>query len=126
MTMKANTHDTDRRSAPREETNEWAHVLFPDGLTSAPCMILNTTEHGALLQVEPTEELPQEFSLVRDADGRITPCTTRWRIGGQVGVLYIEALSTDPANGNWLFPLGDQRRPKEIRSPFLRHPLVIS
>lgn len=124
--MKATKHNTDRRSAPREETNEWAHVLFPDGLTSASCMILNITEHGALLQVELTEELPQEFSLVRDVDGRATPCTTRWRIGGQVGVLYIEALSTDPASGNWLFPVGDQRRPKEIRSPFLRHPLVIS
>ncbi len=124
--MKSNTYDKDRRRAPRTETNELAHVLFPDGLTSASCAILNTTEHGALLQVDATEELPQEFSLVRERDGRAIPCTTRWRIGGQIGVLYIEALSTDPANGNWIFPLGDERRPKEIRSPFLRHPLVIS
>lgn len=117
---------TDRRAEARETSLEWAHILFPDGITSASCAILNMSEHGALIQVDPIEELPQEFSLVREMDGVITPCTTRWRIGGQIGVLFIEALSTNPENGNWLLPLGDARRPKEIRSPFLRHPLVIS
>lgn len=119
-------NDNDRRAQQREDTLEWAYILFPDGITSAPCTILNRSDHGALLQVDPIEELPQEFSLVRDKDGADTPCTTRWRIGGQIGVLFIHALSTDPANGNWLLPAGDARRPKEIRSPFLRHPLMIS
>ena len=115
----------DRRASEREATLEWAQLVFPDGITTTTCTILNVSKHGALIQVDPIEELPREFSLVRDRDHLLLPCTTRWRIGGQIGVLFIEAISDDPANGNWLFPLGDHRRPKEIRSPFLRHPLMI-
>lgn len=115
----------DRRASEREDMLEWAQILFPDGITTSSCTFLNISKHGALIQVDPIEELPREFSLVRDADHVLIPCTTRWRIGGQIGVLFIAALSDDPENGNWLFPLGDSRRPKEIRSPFLRHPLMI-
>ena len=115
----------ERRAAQREDTLEWADMLFPDGLTWSTCTILNVSKRGALLEVAPTEELPQEFYLVRGKEQTMTPCAMRWRIGGQLGVLFTEALSNDPDKQSWLIPLGDERRRKEIRSPFLRHPLVI-
>ncbi|MEM8648053.1 MAG: hypothetical protein AAGF86_17125 [Pseudomonadota bacterium] len=118
-------HLNERRTSDREDILEWAEILFPDGMTWSSCTILNVSKHGALLQVEPTEELPEEFCLVRGKEETLFPCTTRWRIGGQMGVLFIEALSADPDKQAWVYPLGDNRRRKEIRSPFLRHPLVI-
>ncbi len=118
-------HLKQRRTSERETTLEWAEIVFPDGMTWSSCAILNVSKHGALLQVEPTEELPEEFCLVRGKDDTLVPCTTRWRIGGQLGVMFIDALSADPSKQAWVVPVDANRRRKEIHSPFLRHPLVI-
>ncbi len=125
MTNSSN-HRADRRDTERLTTLEWAQILFPDEITCASCAILNISNQGALIQIDPTEELPREFWLLRDEGPTTTPCTTRWRIGGQIGVMFIASLGTDTENSQWLFSRDDARRPKEIRSPFLRHPLVIS
>ncbi len=125
MTSPRNQH-TDRRNSDRLTTLKWAQILFPDNITSTACAVLNVSASGALLQIDPTEELPREFWLAREDGSVLVPCTIRWRIGGQIGVMFLAALSQDAATGQWLFNGDDEHRPKEIRSPFLRHPLVIS
>ncbi len=116
----------DRRHSERHATLKWAQIVFPDNLTCTTCTVLNQSPNGALLQIDPIEELPREFWLLDDHGAKPTPCSVRWRIGGQIGVMFTPALSSDATNGHWHFARGDARRPREIRSPFLRHPLMIS
>ncbi len=116
----------ERRAAEREANLQWARIVFPDGTSRLDCTILNISEAGAQIQFEPTAQIPKEFSLVIDPNMPRRPCASVWRIAGRMGVKFIEALSGNPLNGDWLFPVDDPRRPKEVRSPVLKHPLIIS
>ena len=115
----------ERRAAEREAALIWAKVLFPDRRTRINCVVLNLSEGGVKIQVDPTLQLPNEF-VIRFGSGKPDRlCRTVWRIGGDIGAEFISAFSANANDRTWQYSLGDSRRPQEVRSSVLRHPLFV-
>lgn len=116
----------ERRASEREDTLLWAKVVFPDRRTRVNCVVLNISEGGVKIQVDPTTQLPKEFYLLFERNKSQSLCRTVWRIGGDVGAKFISTFSGNVDDRTWLFSVDDTRRPQEVRSRVLRHPLFVS
>ncbi len=116
----------ERRASEREDALLWAKVIFPDRRTQLDCVVLNLSEGGVKIQLDATAQLPREFSIRFERGKPERLFRTVWRIGGEIGAKYISAFSDNVNNRTWLFSVDDARRPREIRSPVLRHPLFVS
>ncbi len=116
----------ERRAAEREASLLWAKFVFPDRRTRLNCIVLNLSEGGVKIQVDPTTQLPKEFYLLFERGKSQRLCRTVWRIGGDIGAEFISSFSANPDDQTWLFSADDARRPQEVRSRVLRHRLLVS
>ena len=116
----------ERRASEREDALVWAKVIFPDRRTRLDCVVLNLSEGGVKIQLDPTAQLPREFSIQFERGKPERLFRTVWRIGGDIGAKFIAVYSDNVNDRTWLFSVDDARRPQEVRSPVLRHPLLVS
>ena len=115
----------ERRAAEREAALIWGKVLFPDRRTRINCVVLNLSERGVKIQVEPTIQLPNEFAVRFEPGKPDRLCRTVWRIGGDIGSEFISRYSANANDRTWMYSVNDARRPQEVRSSVLRHPLFV-
>ncbi len=116
----------ERRASEREAALIWAKVVFADRRTRLDCVVLNLSDGGVKIQLDPTAPLPKEFAIQFERGKPARLCRTVWRIGGDIGAKFISAYSNNVNDRTWLFSVDDARRPREVRSPVLRHPLFVS
>jgi hypothetical protein len=63
-----------------------ALVRPPSGTIDVIIRDLSST--GARLELQPTLDLPDHFSLIIISEGTITPCALKWRRGGSAGIAF--------------------------------------
>lgn len=64
-------------------------IVFQGGLRSAPCIVRNLSDGGALLQFETAFLLPPQFELHIDLENFEVSCEKRWEDGLKCGVQFI-------------------------------------
>lgn len=64
-------------------------IVFQGGLRSAPCIVRNLSDGGALLQFETAFLLPPQFDLHIDLENFEVSCEKRWEDGLKCGVQFI-------------------------------------
>jgi len=71
---------SERRRHPRRATDQIAHVKFP-------IRIVEISQAGARISVDPNTKLPAEFVLMINAD-LARWCRVTWRVGERVGIEF--------------------------------------
>jgi hypothetical protein len=79
--------ESDKRIAPRRRVLKGARIVFNNDSSTVNCVVRNMSETGALLVVESSLGVPEEFHLVLD-DGRDFWCRIARRNAGSLGVTW--------------------------------------
>ncbi len=82
--------DEDHRRAPRRRTLKGATIVFGDGNFTVKCLVKNVSETGALLDMESTSEVPNQFRLVFDDRSTDRRCNVAWRSSKRLGVTFVD------------------------------------
>ena len=81
-------YDNKRKNIRRSLTYE-AAIVASDGAWRHECTVLDVSESGAQLSVNPAILLPGAFVLSLTKDGTVSrPCCLVWRKDGKVGVRF--------------------------------------
>ena len=83
--------DEDNRRAPRRRILKGATIVFGAGAFSVKCLVKNLSDTGALLEMENTAEVPNDFRLVFDDRSKDRQCRVVWRATKRLGVRFDEA-----------------------------------
>jgi hypothetical protein len=76
--------------SPRRRTDKPAWLVVDQEFALRACKVVDISDEGARLDVEPGERLPRHFRLTysrTSRDGR--RCEMRWRRGRSVGVKFV-------------------------------------
>lgn len=85
----------ERRKFGRRECSVEALVVYRDCITYS-CVIRNVSARGAVIELEPGVEVPNEFELRLVSTGTQGICIVRHRTDGRVGVQFVSrALGHD-------------------------------
>jgi PilZ domain len=78
-----------RRKSIRRALDWEAAVIAADGTWEHTCEILDVSETGAQISIDPGISLPSAFFLSFTQDGKVSrQCVVVWRGGGKVGVRF--------------------------------------
>jgi hypothetical protein len=77
----------ERRIAPRRNTNIQARIVYGGGRTVLPCIVKNTSETGAKLEVASVAAIPNTFDLLVPGH-HPQSCRVVWRAMRELGVAY--------------------------------------
>lgn len=76
--------------SPRRRTDNPAWLVVENGFALRPCKVVDISDQGARLDVEPGERLPRHFRLTFSRTSRAgRGCEMRWRHGRSVGVKFV-------------------------------------
>ena len=78
---------TDHRVAPRRRLLKAGKISFGGGVID--CVVKNFSKTGAALDVETPVGIPDNFTLVIDADNIDMPCRVVWRKPSKIGVQFL-------------------------------------
>jgi hypothetical protein len=97
--------DDHKRGAKRYDCKQFGTLISPRGNFTEPCLVLNQSRTGALVEVEWADDVGDELLLVVDGDTYRRPVRVAWRDTFRLGIEFI--LQTDkPENrANWILPL---------------------
>jgi len=60
------------------------------------CVVMDISVHGAKLAVESGHEIPEFFTLLLSAEGRVSHrCRVMWRAGRRLGVKFVPLEAAD-------------------------------
>ncbi|THD65388.1 MAG: PilZ domain-containing protein [Bradyrhizobium sp.] len=76
----------DHRIASRHRVLKAGTIEFGGG--AIDCTVRNLSNSGALLEVTSPVGIPDHFSLVFPAEGRLVPCQVVWRKEKRIGVRF--------------------------------------
>jgi PilZ domain len=80
----------ERRQHPRYIINRIAKFQADAGSLPRDCMITDMSKQGARLFVD-SVEVPDQFDLLISGDkGVRRGCQVVWRLGGEIGVAFVE------------------------------------
>lgn len=85
--MSSAIDQPERRNSPRQEIRRDGFVKV-QGMARTPCVVLNISASGALLELLDAIELPQVFKLNIDADLFEADCVVRHSDGRRYGVEF--------------------------------------
>jgi hypothetical protein len=77
-----------RPRSPRRRTLKGALIVFRSGYCTMSCLILNTSDTGALVRPADILLCPKEFVL-KPSVGPSRDCEVIWRKGEDLGVRYL-------------------------------------
>lgn len=108
MTMFGPTQDTKEKKlqrAERQDCKQFGTLISPCGNFTEPCLVVNQSRTGALLEVEFADDVGDDLMLVVDGDKYRRPARVAWRDSFRLGIEFI--LQTDNAENraNWILPL---------------------
>ena len=78
----------DRRRSPRRRKLNGALIVFRSGYCTMGCLILNTSDAGAVVRPADITLCPKEFVL-KPPIGPSRDCEVVWRKGEDLGVRYL-------------------------------------
>ena len=78
---------TERRAARRQRALKESRILFSNG-GAIDCTVRNISDLGAMLRVEQTVVVPEEFELLLAEEKRIIPARMVWRSDRELGVAF--------------------------------------
>ena len=73
--------------APRRRTLKAGKIVFNQGASVIDCVVRNTSDGGAALDVPNTGGIPAEFVLMIVGE-RSRECTIAWKRAGKIGAKY--------------------------------------
>jgi hypothetical protein len=76
----------DHRSSSRQRVLKGGTIEFGGG--AIDCTVCNVSSTGAMLEVVSPVGIPDKFTLVLPADGRLIPCHVVWRKEKRIGVTF--------------------------------------
>ncbi len=83
----------DRRRQPRLRALKAGRAILPGGHSTFDCMIRNLSPLGAKMSFESTADIPPQVRL-RLEDGTVHYCAVKWRSPREIGVEFLDALSS--------------------------------
>ena len=78
--------ETEARQSPRRRVLDTGLIRFGD--YSVPCVLRNSSEAGAALDVGPGNSIPEKFTLIVVRRKKIYSCDVIWRRGKRIGVSF--------------------------------------
>jgi PilZ domain-containing protein len=78
----------DRRTSPRVPEFRRAQIVFNDNRSRILCIVVNSSEKGAMLRVREATEVPDTFDL--HINGEVPAAWIVWKGTGAVGVNWID------------------------------------
>ena len=78
----------DRRTSPRVSTFKRAEIVFNENRSRIVCIVVNSSEKGAMLRVREAREVPDTFDL--HIDDKIHAAWIVWKGTGDVGVNWLD------------------------------------
>ena len=78
-----------RRCHPRSRTLKSAQIVYNNASCLADCLVINTSEGGAALQLNDYFEYPSKF-LLKVHHGPTHRCEVCWQRGNKLGVRFVE------------------------------------
>jgi hypothetical protein len=81
-------HLTDRRTSPRVPEFKRARIVFNDNRSRIVCVVVNSSEKGAMLKVREATEVPDTFDL--HIDDKVHAAWIVWKGTGAVGVNWLD------------------------------------
>jgi PilZ domain len=80
----------DSRKATRRPVRHGSWIFVAANTPLIPCVLLDVSESGARVKVDPATELPTDFILVLSRDKRLNRrCRMIWRDEGMVGATFV-------------------------------------
>ena len=80
----------DLRTAERLKTLLKARIVFNQRMTSVDCVVKNISPIGALVTVDTTLAIPNEFELEIPLRGKTYAAQMRWRDAKSIGLRFVE------------------------------------
>ena len=80
----------ERRKSPRHRTLKAGHIEF-NRASVIDCRVRNLSPVGACLEVASQAGIPDDFTLIVDADHLEQPCHVIWRTATRMGVAFVPA-----------------------------------
>ena len=74
-------------AAPRRRLLKSGRISFGDG--AIDCTVRNLSETGAALEVTSRAGIPEDFTLLIEADHTHVPCHVVWRKWARIGVHFV-------------------------------------
>lgn len=108
MTMFGTGHGTEgkkKQRAERHDCKQFGTLISPCGNFTAPCLVLNQSKTGALVEVEWADDIGDDLMLVVDGDKYRRPARVAWRDSFQLGIEFILQTDTPENRANWILPL---------------------
>jgi hypothetical protein len=81
---------TEKRRAPRQRTFKGATISLPIG--SVPCTVRNLSASGALLELQDSTPVPDDFELIIKPEYKRRACHVVRREGRRLGVVFVSGL----------------------------------
>ena len=94
-----------QQRAERRDCKQFGTLISPCGNFTEPCLVLNQSGPGALVEVEFADDVGDDLMLAVDGDKYRRPARVAWRDSFRLGIEFI--LQTDKAENraNWILPL---------------------
>jgi PilZ domain len=84
----------DSRKSTRRPVRHGSWIFVGANTPLIPCVLLDVSDSGARLKVDPATELPADFILVLSRDKRLNRrCRMIWRDEGMVGATFVTPKS---------------------------------
>jgi hypothetical protein len=80
----------EKRQEHRQRVLKGAYIITTINESEIACTVRNLNSGGAELRVPAEFAVPEEFLLHISVDGTTWKCARRWRVGGRVGVRFLE------------------------------------
>lgn len=90
----------DRRRARRYGIHRMAKLQTDLGALLRDCMITDISRHGARLFAEHIEVSDRFYLLIAGEKGDRRECQVVWRLGGEVGVTFVQPERRGPRRAN--------------------------
>jgi len=78
----------DRRTSSRVSTFKRAEIVFNENRSRIVCIVVNSSEKGAMLRVREANEVPDTFDLY--IDDKVHAAWIVWKGTGAVGVNWLD------------------------------------
>ena len=78
----------ERRSLPRINDLKYAEIVFNDNRTRLSCIVVNSSDKGAMLRVQNLAAVPNTFDL--HFDDKVHAAWVVWKNNGALGVNWLD------------------------------------
>jgi hypothetical protein len=79
----------DRRGEPRSHALKTGQVSFGDPQECCDCLVWDIARSGAMIEVEPGTNPPEEFRLISTGLSLNQLCEIVWRDGRKIGLRFV-------------------------------------